>query len=167
MKSLVIKFVGRTKNIVKDLLVDITFDDFEFDINHWESYGDDIDGSDNDFNVMDDISSNMILRKVFTEDNYVCPEFMELLIRNKGTKRTAVKTYKDFIDSDYVISIINYDYRNIEIISKDDRIINKIKDNFSSINVSDKKIIEVNDISFDVELKAWRKGVGIEGQIKL
>ena len=36
------------------------------------------------------------------------------LIRNKGTKRTAIKTYKDFIDSDYVISIINYDYRNIE-----------------------------------------------------
>lgn len=163
MKSLVIKFVGRTKNIVKDLLVDIKLDDFEFDINHWESYGDDIDGSDNDFNVMDDISSNMILRKVFTEDNYVCPEFMELLIRNKGTKRTAIKTYKDFIDSDYVISIINYDYRNIEIICKDDRIINKIKDNFSSINVSDKKIIEVNDISFDAELKAWRKGVGIEG----
>ena len=51
MKGLVIKFVGRTKNIIKSLLKDIDLDNFEFDLKHWESYGDDIENSEIDLKL--------------------------------------------------------------------------------------------------------------------
>ena len=156
MVGLILKFEGRLRNIVKELLIDIDISNLEFDISHWESYGDDIDDSQFDFNNMEDIPSELIRNKLLIEDHYICPEFMELFIGKFGSAKKEIYYYKDFMESDYEISIISYDYRNVEIISKDESLLKKMKDNFLRLNLDNKRIKELDDIALDSVLQAWR-----------
>lgn len=162
MKALILRFEKRVENIVKDLLGGIDYSELEFDISHWESFGDDLDGSEFDFNIMEEIPSEIIKRKVFVENNRINPEFMELYIRRTGSTSKQIYYYKDFLDSEYLISIINCDYRNIEIFSKDEMLLQKIKDNFLKLNLDNKHIKEIEDIGPMAVLQAWEFGKGIE-----
>lgn len=162
MKALILRFENRVDNIVKELLNGIDYSGLEFDISHWESYGDDIEGSEYDFNYMDNIPSEIIKRKIIMENNRVNPEFMELFIRKIGTMPKKIYYYKDFLESDYLISIINCDHRNIEIFSKYETLLEKMKDNFLRLNLENKYIKEIEHINPMAVLQAWEFGKGIE-----
>ena len=69
MNGLILKCTGITKNIIKELLKDIDILDLEFDIQYWESYGDDMEGANFDFNNTSEISSEIIKNKLFIENN--------------------------------------------------------------------------------------------------
>lgn len=163
MKGIILKFTGTTKNIIKELLKDIDILGLEFDIQHWESYGDDMEGSNLDFNNTREISSEIIKNKLFIENNTLYPEFIELFARKENDSKKEIFNYKDFLESKYVFSIINYDYRNIEVCSKIPEILESIKIIFLNSDLKDKKIIELDHIPEDATLKSWRQGKGING----
>ena len=163
MNGLILKCTGITKNIIKELLKDIDILDLEFDIQYWESYGDDMEGANFDFNNTSEISSEIIKNKLFIENNTLYPEFMELFARKENDSKTEIFNYKDFLESKYIFSIVNYDYRNIEVCSKIPEILESIKKNFLNSDLKDKKIIELDHIPEDATLKSWRQGKGING----
>ena len=103
-----------------------------------------------------------IKRKIIMENNRVNPEFMELFIRKIGTMPKKIYYYKDFLESDYLISIINCDHRNIEIFSKYETLLEKMKDNFLRLNLENKYIKEIEHINPMAVLQAWEFGKGIE-----
>lgn len=162
MEGLILRFNGRTRNIIRELLNGVDILELEFDISHWESFGDDLDGSEFDFNNIEKIPSDLIKNKVFIEDHLVHPEFMEFYIRKNGTKSKKIYFYKDFLESDYLVSIINCDYRNVEIFSKDEAILERVKNNFSTLDLDNKRIRELDNISLNAVLQAWEFGKGIE-----
>lgn len=162
MIGLIMRFEGRTKNIIKELLNDFKYDEYEFDISHWESFGDDVSTPKCDFNEMDVISSVLIKNKIFAENNKINPEFMEFYVRKIGTKSKNVYYYKDFLESDYFLSIINCDYRNIEVFSKDSKLLEKIKKNYLLLDLNNKTIKEIQQINPNAILQAWEFGKGIE-----
>ncbi len=162
VKALILRFENRVKNVIRSLFEGIDLLSFEIDITHWESFSDDVTMEDCDFNTMDIIPSQLSLRKIFIEDNRINPEFVELHIRKLGSKPYVINNYKDFLSSDYIISIVNCDYRNIEVFSKDSSILEVIKNNFMKLNVGNKRVKEIDYVPNAALISAWAFGNGIE-----
>lgn len=157
MKGLILKFKGHVKNILSELLKEIDNKNLYFYLNYWESYFDDIDESEYDFNTLKDISSDMIKEKIFDDTLKVSPEFMELFVYDKiSNTYNTISTYEDFLKSDCILSIVSYDYNNIEICSKYDNILLSIMNNIKRLELEDTKIVILKNIHPKASLKAWK-----------
>ena len=137
MVGAVLKFTGDLPNIINSLLKIFDFEQKCIDIKYWESYG---DNGTLDFNEFDNLSSIQIVNELINEENEIYPEFAEIFIRNKSSLKADIETYNDFINSEYDLSLIIIDRRNIEICSKKHEYLNEIIEKFSECNLENKKI---------------------------
>lgn len=153
MEGLVLKFDGWSKNIFKILFKNIDYSQWELDIKYWESYGKSTIIID--LNNIDYISSDFAKEELFTKNNEIFPEFIDLYIGFNNSK-SSIKTYKDFVNSNYFLSVIIIDHRNIEICSKNEKLLNMIKDNFMLSELNNKRIKELVNIPLNSVLSSWR-----------
>ena len=152
MVGAVLKFTGDLPNIINSLLKIFDFEQKCIDIKYWESYG---DNGTLDFNEFDNLSSIQIVNELINEENEIYPEFAEIFIRNKSSLKADIETYNDFINSEYDLSLIIIDRRNIEICSKKHEYLNEIIEKFSECNLENKKIKLLENINLNAKLKCW------------
>lgn len=153
MVGVVLKFTGDLRNSIKTLFNSFDFNEKCIDIKYWESYG---DSSDLDFNEFATLSNCQILEELIIKENEIYPEFAEIFIRNKSALKTNIETYNDFIVSEYELSLVIIDRRNIEICSKKTEYLDIIIENFSKCNLENKKIKLLDTINLDAKIKCWR-----------
>lgn len=154
MVGATIKFDNWSPNIFKVLFKDIDVSNWYFSIMYWESYGKNTVKID--LNEFENISSEIIKKELIIQDSQVFPEFMELYISFCKSKRCEIKTYNDFIKSNYSISLIIIDHRNIEICCKDENVLKKMISNFKESSLENKRINELYFIQLDSILKSYR-----------
>ena len=102
-----------------------------------------------------------VFRFLINEENEIYPEFAEIFIRNKSSLKADIETYNDFINSEYDLSLIIIDRRNIEICSKKHEYLNEIIEKFSECNLENKKIKLLENINLNAKLKCWRQKTDI------
>ena len=71
-------------------------------------------------------------------------------------KKCDLKYYDDFIKSDYFMSLVIIDHRNIEICCKDIQVLEKIIKNFKESNLENKRINVLEKIRLDAVISAFR-----------
>ena len=134
-------------NIINSLFKTFDFKHKSIDIKYWESYG---DKCKLDFNEFDNLSNDQTIKELANEENEIYP-----FIRSKTSLKEVVETYNDFINSEYDLSLVIIDRRNIEICSKSQEYLNDIVKNFSECNLENKKIKLLDNINLDAKLKCW------------
>lgn len=154
MVGAVLQYKGWSKNIFKVLFSGIDVSIWEFDVKYWESYGE--NSLRYDFNELDVIESELIKQELINKNSVVYPEFLEMFISNKAYYKETIKKYEDFIKSQYFISLIIIDHRNIEICCKDSIIMNQILSNFEKSELTDIKIDRLETIHQSSVLSAYR-----------
>ncbi|QWB99713.1 DUF2691 family protein [Mycoplasmatota bacterium] len=148
MDGIVMKFDSWATNIFKILFNDIDYSNWNIEIIYWESY------TNNDSDL--DKSDHFIKNHVFRIKNENIPEFAKILFSYKKVKRSTIETYEDFIESNWFMSMIIIDHRNIEICCKDKDLLKQIKKNFILSTLKNKRVTELSNIPLDAKLKAWR-----------
>lgn len=71
-------------------------------------------------------------------------------------KKCDLKYYDDFIKSDYFMSLVIIDHRNIEICRKDIQVLEKIIKNFKESNLENKRVNVLEKIRLDAVISAFR-----------
>lgn len=154
MVGAILKFDNWSKNIFKVLFNDIDISLWNFDIKYWESYGKST--MINDFNNLEYIDSEIAKKELIYDDCEVYPEFLELFISRSSEKTYDLKFYGDFIKSDYFISLVIIDHRNIEICCKDIQVLEKIIKNFKESNLENIRVNVLENIRLDAVILAFR-----------
>lgn len=154
MVGVILKFDNWSKNIFKVLFKDIDISSWNLNIKYWESYGNSTMTCD--YNDLYYIDSDRAKKELIYDDSEIYPEFLELFIGKKNEKIYNLKYYNDFIKSDYFLSLIIIDHRNIEICCKDVQLLKKIIKNFKKSILENKKIIVLDKIRLDAVISAYR-----------
>lgn len=154
MVGTILKFDNWSKNIFKVLFKDIDISSWNLNINHWESYGDST--MTDDYNDLDYIDSEKAKKELINDNSEVYPEFLELFISKTNENVYNLKSYNDFNKSNYFLSLVIIDHRNIEICCKDAKILEKIIENFKKSTLENKKIIVLEKIRLDAVISAYR-----------
>ena len=154
MVGTILKFNNWSKNIFKILFKDIDISSWNLNINYWESYGDST--MTNDYNDLDYIDSENAKKELIYDNNEVYPEFLELFISKTNENIYNLKFYNDFIKSNYFLSLVIIDHRNIEICCKDAQLLEKIIENFKKSILENKKIIVLEKIRLDAVISTYR-----------
>lgn len=154
MVGAILKFDNWSKNIFKVLFNDIDISLWNFDIKYWESYGKST--MINDFNNLEYIDSEIAKKELIYDDCEVYPEFSKLFISRSSEKTHDLKFYGDFIKSDYFISLVIIDHRNIEICCKDIQVLEKIIKKFKESNLENKRVNVLENIRLDAVILAFR-----------
>ena len=154
MIGTILKFDNWSKNIFKVLFKDIDISSWNLNINYWESYGDST--MTDDYNDLDYINSEKAKKELINDNNEVYPEFLELFISKTNENVYNIKSYNDFNKSNYFLSLVIIDHRNIEICCKDAKILEKIIENFKKSTLENKKIIVLEKIRLDAVISAYR-----------
>lgn len=155
MKAIVLKFIDTVDNTIKMLLEGIDFSDKVVDIQHWESYGERT--CPHDMNNCDGLSAREITQQLIVESNTIYPEFVELYVRYEKDNPQKIDNYGEFEKSRYLLSLVVFDYRNIEICCHDQGTLVTISSNFLKSDLKDKKIQTVDHIDSDVSMHCWRQ----------
>lgn len=137
MVGTLLKFDNWSENIFKVLFKNIDICLWNFNIHFWESYGETT--MMNDYNELEHIDSESAKKELIYDECEVYPEFLELFISKSNEKTCNLKTYEDFIQSAYVMTLVIIDHRNIEICCKDINLLNKIISNFNESSLENKK----------------------------
>lgn len=172
MVGLLVRVIEKDSNILKKLLKGIDFDKFDFDITYFESYESNMPDKWDYLSELENITSEQAKNRVLNVNEIsAAPEFLELLIRPITSDKKDIDTYDDFLQSDYVMSIIIIDHRNIEICCKFDKWLLMICDSITSISnlVRFKSIHRLYKIKNEALLSCFRpKGsISICNEIKL
>ncbi len=154
MVGAVLKFDNWSKNIFKVLFKDIDISSWNLNIKYWESYGNAT--MTNDYNDLDYIDSESAKKELIYDNSEVYPEFLELFISKENEKIYNLKSYNDFIKSNYFLSVVIIDHRNVEICCKDVQLLEKIIENFKKSILENKKIIVLEKIRLDAVISAYR-----------
>lgn len=154
MKGAVLIYEGRIKNIIKTLFNGIDIKDYFFNLSYWESY--EYSNANYDFNAEENVSSDIFKNELFKEELEIYPEFLELFVSKKECDYNEPLLYKNFIDSDYFLSIIIIDRIDIEICCKEENILKQMIENFNGIPLEDKKVMILDNIRMDASLSAYR-----------
>ena len=154
MVGTLLKFDNWSENIFRVLFKDIDISLWNFNINYWESYGDST--MTNDYNDLDYIDSENAKKELIYDNNEVYPEFLELFISKTNENICNLKSYNDFIKSDYFLSLVIIDHRNIEICCKDTKLLENIIENFKKSTLENKKVIVLEKIRLDAVISAYR-----------
>ncbi len=140
MKGLSINFKRTSNNILKALLQSIDFTTYDFDLIKLNNYN------------TNDYTKDILLK----EDN-INIEFLKLLIKPLDLRKSDINNYKEFINSDYVMSIIINNYGNIEIWSKDEEWLNQINisiiKNMEYLDIKYKNLYKINSKNIQFEYK--------------
>lgn len=148
MVGMIIRFEGWSENIFKELFSDVDCTNVDFLVRYWESYGD-------EFEDMDFVSSYDFKEKILKSEKCY-PEFCEILVRNHDKQDKVVKYYLEFLNSDYFLSIIVIDHRNIEICFKKNKLVSRICQNLTEMKLKGKNIFELSEIDLTANLSSWR-----------
>lgn len=154
MVGVILKFDNWSKNIFKVLFKNIDISSWNFNIKYWESYGNST--MTNDYNDLDYIDSESAKKELIYDNSEVYPEFLELFISKTNENIYNLKSYNDFIKSNYFLSLVIIDHRNIEICCKDVQLLKKIIENFKKSILENKKIIVLDKIRLDAVISAYR-----------
>lgn len=156
MVGLIVKSKCNDGNILKKLLKNINFDDYDFDISYIESYESNMPDKWIYLSELENITSELAKNRVLNvNDISAAPEFLELFIRQKGANKEDINNYGDFMKSNYVMSIIIIDHRNIEICCKFENWLSIINDNIASIE-NIKNIQNLEKIKSEAILSCFR-----------
>ena len=142
MVGVILKFDNWSKNIFKVLFKNIDISSWNLNIKYWESYGNST--MTNDYNDLDNIDSESAKKELIYDNSEVYPEFLELFIGKTNENIYNLKSYNDFIKSNYFLSLVIIDHRNIEI------------ENFKKSTLKNKKIIVLDKIRLDAVISAYR-----------
>ncbi len=159
MVGLRICFNGTDTNILKKLLRGIDFNKYDFDINYFESYELNMPEDWDYLSDVDEITSEQAKNRILkVDEKCAAPEFLELFVRPKNTNRRDVVTYQEFLYSNYVMSIIIIDHRNIEICCKNENWLSKIYNNITFLKgvVDFQTVIMIEKITNEAILKCFR-----------
>ena len=156
MVGVILKFDNWSKNIFKVLFKNIDISSWNLNIKYWESYGNSTMA--NDYNDLDYIDSESAKKELIYDNSEVYPEFLELFIGKTNENIYNLKSYNDFIKSNYFLSLVIIDHRNIEICCKDVQLLKKIIENFKKSILENKKIIVLDKIRLDAVISAYRSG---------
>ena len=159
MVGLLVRFNENDSNILKKLFDGINFDFFDFDIASIESYESDMPNGWDYLSELDYISSEQAKNRILNvNDIQAAPEFLELYIRPKDAKEDYFATYGEFIQSDYVMSVIIFDHRCIEICCKNENWLSKICDNIASLSniIHFTTVRKINEIKSEALLSIFR-----------
>jgi len=118
------------------------------------------------FSKLEDISSEQAKVRILEVDQMKCAiEFLELNIRPDFGKKSEIESYSDFISSDYVISVIITDHRNVEICCKNPEWLSFILENAYEYGEKNKNITItlLQNINPKSKLRAWR----VKGDISI
>lgn len=154
MVGVILKFDNWSKNIFKVLFKNIDISSWNLNIKYWESYGNST--MTNDYNDLDYIDSESAKKELIYDNSEVYPEFLELFIGKTNENIYNLKSYNDFIKSNYFLSVVIIDHRNIEICCKDVQLLEKIIENFKKSILENKKIIVLDKIRLDAVISAYR-----------
>ena len=154
MVGVILKFDNWSKNIFKVLFKNIDISSWNLNIKYWESYGNST--MTNDYNDLDNIDSESAKKELIYDNSEVYPEFLELFIGKTNENIYNLKSYNDFIKSNYFLSLVIIDHRNIEICCKDVQLLEKIIENFKKSTLKNKKIIVLDKIRLDAVISAYR-----------
>ena len=154
MLGAVLTYKGRDKNIIKTLLSGIETKNLHFNLVYWESYGK--CNSDYDFNSEVKVNSEIIKKELFKDKTEIYPEFIELFIGYEQNYFFEPVFYKDFIESNYILSLVIIDRIHIEICCKEENILKKILENFGNTNLENKKIDILENIRLDASITSYR-----------
>lgn len=154
MVGVILKFDNWSKNIFKVLFKNIDISSWNLNIKYWESYGNST--MTNDYNDLDYIDSENAKKELIYDNSEVYPEFLELFIGKTNENIYNLKSYNDFIKSNYFLSLVIIDHRNIEICCKDVQLLEKIIENFKKSILENKKIIVLDKIRLDAVISAYR-----------
>ena len=154
MVGAILKFDNWSKNIIKLLLNDIDVASWSFYIQYWESYGE--SDLEHDFNKMKTIKSNLFKQEILYKNQEIYPEFLELFAKRKTHSTKHIRTYKDFVDSYYFLSIVIIDHRIVEICCKDENTLKKIISNFKGSDLNNKQVSVLTRIKEESVLLSYR-----------
>ncbi len=154
MVGVILKFNNWSKNIFKILFKDVDISSWNLNIKYWESYRNAT--MPNEYNDLDYIDSESAKKELIYDNNEVYPEFLELFISKTNENPYNIKTYNDFIKSNYFLSLVIIDHRNIEICCKDIKLLKKIIENFKESILENKRIIILDRIRLDAVISAYR-----------
>ena len=154
MVGTLLKFDNWSENIFRVLFKDIDISSWNLNIKYWESYGKST--MTKDYNDLDYIDSESAKKELIYDNSEVYPEFLELFISKTNENIYNLKSYNDFIKSDYFLSLVIIDHRNIEICCKDAQLLEKIIENFKKSTLENKKIIVLEKIRLDAVISAYR-----------
>ena len=154
MVGVILKFDNWSKNIFKVLFKNIDISSWNLNIKYWESYGNST--MTNDYNDLDYIDSESAKKELIYDNSEVYPEFLELFIGKTNENIYNLKSYNDFVKSNYFLSLVIIDHRNIEICCKDVQLLEKIIENFKKSTLENKKIIVLDKIRLDAVISAYR-----------
>ena len=159
MVGTLLKFDNWSENIFRVLFKDIDISSWNLYIKYWESYGKST--MSKDYNDLDYIDSESAKKELIYDNNEVYPEFLELFISKTNENVYNLKSYDDFIKSNYFLSLVIIDHRNIEICCKDAKLLGKIIENFRKSTLESKKIIVLEKIRLDAVISAYRSSKDI------
>lgn len=154
MVGIKIKFNSFHQDCIKELLGNIDLRGKSIDVQHWETNG--IPTFLDELDVKPSSSSDEIIHAIFHSEIPLYPEFAELFFRNNSDMASEIDTYEDFVQSKYYISFVIYDQRNIEICSKNEKILSNI---ISTLHRNDSRDYQLNvleRINLNSSLRAWR-----------
>ena len=154
MVGTLLKFDNWSENIFRVLFKDIDISSWNLNIKYWESDGNST--MTNDYNDLDYIDSENAKKELIYDNSEVYPEFLELFIGKTNENIYNLKSYNDFIKSNYFLSLVIIDHRNIEICCKDVQLLKKIIENFKKSILENKKIIVLDKIRLDAVISAYR-----------
>lgn len=154
MVGVILKFDNWSKNIFKVLFKNIDISSWNLNIKYWESYGNST--VTNDYNDLDYIDSESAKKELIYDNSEVYPEFLELFVGKTNENIYNLKSYDDFIKSNYFLSLVIIDHRNIEICCKDVQLLKKIIENFKKSILENKRIIVLDKIRLDAVISAYR-----------
>ncbi len=154
MVGATLKFDNWSKNIFKVLFKDIDISSWNFNINFWESYGKTT--MINDYNELDYIDPTLAKKELIYDNCEVYPEFLELFLNTIKENTENITTYKDFIDSNYFMSLVIIDHRNLEICCKDSAILSKVISNFKESNLENKRVVILDSIQSEAVICPYR-----------
>lgn len=159
MVGTLLKFDNWSENIFRVLFKDIDISSWNLYIKYWESYGKST--MTKDYNDLDYIDSESAKKELIYDNNEVYPEFLELFISKTNENVYNLKSYDDFNKSNYFLSLVIIDHRNIEICCKDAKLLEKIIENFKKSTLESKKIIVLEKIRLDAVISAYRSSKDI------
>ena len=154
MVGTLLKFDNWSENIFRVLFKDIDISSWNLNIKYWESYGKST--MTKDYNDLDYIDSESAKKELIYDNSEVYPEFLELFISKTNENICNLKSYNDFIKSDYFLSLVIIDHRNIEICCKDTKLLENIIENFKKSTLENKKVIVLEKIRLDAVISAYR-----------
>lgn len=135
------KIPNKYSNYLKQILNEIDNNNYMWKIDEEEAY------SDNGNNLfLEETYSNIEFKKIIEPSNYYTI-FLNIQMYNDNLDNLEIKNYNDFIKSSCILIIFITDNEYVDIYSKDNQLLEKIKENAIVNNFQDIKIItNSNDI---------------------